>query len=331
MIRKVLEFRSLFTIIALFAFLYTPDSATAQYRRVSVAFYNVENLFDTVPSPFHDDREFTPSGRNKWDTGRYRTKIGNIARVIGDGGFDVFAMAEVENETVLRDLVTALSDDYNFIHRSTSDSRGIDLALLYKGDKFFPEQTRQINSLTTREFLYVRGNLAGTPTGILVCHMPSKFNSRAYRDRAAARLAAVADSIVSAEGCERLIVMGDFNGEMHEAGLRKAFGELADGYHSGGRFYNALYEYYSRGYGSYCWDGRWMLYDNILVSEALMSGEGMRLAESGIFVRPYLLDGEEYPAAAFMKRRGYPLRTFSGARYLGGYSDHLPVFAVFGL
>lgn len=112
------------------------EDAAAQHRKVSAAFYNVENLFDTISSPFRNDSDFTPSGRYRWDAERYRTKLSRIARTIDDAGFDIVALAEVESERAVRDLTATLADDYNFIHRTTSDRRGIDIALLYKGDKY---------------------------------------------------------------------------------------------------------------------------------------------------------------------------------------------------
>ena len=143
------------------------EDAAAQHRKVSAAFYNVENLFDTISSPFRNDSDFTPSGRYRWDAERYRTKLSRIARTIDDAGFDIVALAEVESERAVRDLTATLADDYNFIHRTTSDRRGIDIALLYKGDKFFPSEVSQIPSGTSREFLFVRGDLIGHETGLL--------------------------------------------------------------------------------------------------------------------------------------------------------------------
>ena len=303
------------------------EDAAAQHRKVSAAFYNVENLFDTISSPFRNDSDFTPSGRYRWDAERYRTKLSRIARTIDDAGFDIVALAEVESERAVRDLTATLADDYNFIHRTTSDRRGIDIALLYKGDKFFPSEVSQIPSGTSREFLFVRGDLIGHETGLLVCHLPSKFNDKSYRTRAAVRLAAVADSLLCKAGCERLLVMGDFNGELHEPTFRKAFGRGRNGAYAEGKFRNALHECARGGLGSYCCNGQWLLYDNILVSESLAGDKGLHITQAGVFVRKYLLtgDGADTPSR---ERRGYPFRTFSGARYLGGYSDHLPVFVI---
>lgn len=202
-----------------------PRPSTERYRQPSTT-----SRICSTPSPvrFRNDSDFTPSGRYRWDAERYRTKLSRIARTIDDAGFDIVALAEVESERAVRDLTATLADDYNFIHRTTSDRRGIDIALLYKGDKFFPSEVSQIPSGTSREFLFVRGDLIGHETGLLVCHLPSKFNDKSYRTGAAVRLAAVADSLLCKAGCERLLIMGDFNGELHEPAFRKAFRPRAE-------------------------------------------------------------------------------------------------------
>ncbi|MEI2986224.1 MAG: hypothetical protein V8T61_04150 [Alistipes inops] len=204
------------------------EDAAAQHRKVSAAFYNVENLFDTISSPFRNDSDFTPSGRYRWDAERYRTKLSRIARTIDDAGFDIVALAEVESERAVRDLTATLADDYNFIHRTTSDRRGIDIALLYKGDKFFPSEVSQIPSGTSREFLFVRGDLIGHETGLLVCHLPSKFNDKSYRTGAAVRLAAVADSLLCKAGCERLLDHGRFQRRAARTGIPESLRPRAE-------------------------------------------------------------------------------------------------------
>ena len=95
----------------------------------AMMFYNVESLYDTVPALFHDD-DYTPEGRYRWDSECYAAKLQSLASVIDAVSADLVALAEVENEAVVRDLVMTLGTDYNYIHRTSNDSRGIDLALL---------------------------------------------------------------------------------------------------------------------------------------------------------------------------------------------------------
>lgn len=307
------------------ATLFAVHPLNAQYNKVSVGFYNTENLFDTIPSPFYNDHEFTPQSRRHWNSERYRCKLGNIARVIDDAGFDVVALAEVENETVVRDLVMTLSDDYSYIHRTSSDRRGIDLALLYKGDKFFPDTVCLINSNTPREFMLVHGNMIGEEMAVMICHLPSKLNDMDFRLAAARRLSAVADSLLTCAGYERLVILGDLNCELDMPPMSTVF---PVGTHSC-QFVDVLAKYRHHGFGSYCWDNQWILYDNIVVSKSLATGQGLHVAKAGIFIRNYMLTGTGTSVRTDRIQRGYPRRTFYGNRYLGGYSDHLPVFVIF--
>ena len=290
---------------------------------MSVAFYNVENLYDTVPSAFYDDRDYTPSGRMSWGEERYGTKLRHLARVIDAMSPDVIGLAEVESERAVRELVMTLQTDYNYIHRTTSDRRGMDIAVLYKGDKFIPERVRQVPSALGREFLYVRGELLGERFDLVFCHLLSQFNSYERREVSLSKLYRFADSLHHSDPGTRLVIAGDFNANPTDRIMRRVF-------HTGRRvadgrvfLFNPLYPMFRRGYGSYVYRDRWNLYDNFFIDNGFLSGEGWRYDRAGVFVREWMLSGGD------MLRRGYPLRSFSSAAYTGGYSDHLPVFVEF--
>lgn len=316
----------IYILFFLLAAVGTGHDAYAQ-RRASVAFWNVENLYDTIPDSRRNDRDYTPDGRLGWNTERYRNKLQNLARVIGNMNPDVLGLAEVENETALRDLVNTLREDYNYIHFESGDRRGIDLALIYKGDRFFPERQRLIKSHTGRQFLLVRGALLDEEINILVCHLPSKLSTERSRERAMQRLAEVADSL-QANDSAKLIVMGDFNCDPSERLFRRVFGEnTAEFYHD-----RALYGAVRGGNitaVSYAWDGSWSLLDNILICSELAtppSDGGIVFRTGSVFVRDYMLFIPENGVAR--KRAGYPIRTFTSGRYTGGFSDHLPVYII---
>lgn len=294
-------------------------------RMVKIAFYNVENMYDTVPEESGRDAEYTPAGRMKWDTGRYRGKLANISKVLDEIDADIVGLAEIEGERVVRDLVTTLHTDYNYIHLPGSDYRGMDVAMLYKGDKFVPERWRLLRMGASREVLYVRGELLGERIDLLVCHLPSQLNSARYRDRALAALAALADSLHRSHPNARVVLVGDFNADPSDRVMRRHLrtGEVAvDGNFPLFCPFAALA---SRGVGSYAYGGRWRLYDNIFLSTRLLGGGALRYRDCGIFIRPWLMDGQS------VSRKGYPLRTFAGGAYLAGYSDHLPVFVSLAL
>ena len=125
---------------------------------IRIACYNAESLHDTIPDRLIDDGDYTPRGARQWNGERYRLKIGHIARVIDELDADLLLLTEIENESVLRDLMLATSSDYNYIHRHTSDRRGMDIALLYRGSLFFPGRVRQIAGPgLPRELLVVDG------------------------------------------------------------------------------------------------------------------------------------------------------------------------------
>lgn len=137
----------------------------ADSRPFGVAYYDVDALYDTVPSRFYDDRAYTPQGRMRWDGRRYRRKIANTARVIDSMGMDIVALYGVENEQVVRDIAEACGNDYSYIHRTTDGDRGLDFALLYLGDRFFPERVTP-----WRGALCVEGEATGKPLAVIIDH-----------------------------------------------------------------------------------------------------------------------------------------------------------------
>lgn len=299
-----------------FVFLFASVGAHAQ-RTVSVGFWNVENMFDTVPSLFYDDRDYTPEGKQGWNSERYTNKVTNIARVLDDMELDVVGLCEVENEGVVYDLVLKMGTDYNYIHRIAGRSRGRDIALLYKGDRFVPHEVRTVDSRTSRTFLYVRGNLCGERVDLVVVHLPSMLNKYAYRERAVGRLYQFADSLHRADPDSRIVVMGDFNATPGDRVMRRAF--TTDDPACREALFCPLETLAGDGRGSYAHSNRWLLYDNIFLSERLLDSP-VRYSDCGVFIKQYMLHRDR------TKRNGYPLRTFTGKKYTNGFSDHLPVY-----
>lgn len=291
-----------------------------QSSKISMGFWNVENLFDTIPTSYYDDADFTPRGRYAWTGERYRNKIKNLAKVIDDMELDILGLAEVENEDVVMDLVISLETDYNYIHFDTRDSRGLDLALLYKGDKFVPLSVRQVYSGTTRDFMYVRGELRGNRIDIVLCHMPSRANKKSYRKKAFANMTAFADSLLTADKDARLIIAGDFNASPSDQLYINYFKKSRDDFDHRSLFSPFLKDAVL-GVGTYRYKGKWSLIDNILLSTAFYSGN-VRYSDHGVFIQSYMLYKEHGKVRT-------PHRTFSAGQYLNGFSDHLPVYVIF--
>ncbi len=307
-----------------------------------VAFYNVENLFDTADDPAKPDEEFLPESKKKWTPERYQLKLDHLAKVVEGMGFPaLIGLAEVENETVLQDFCnkTSLkSHGYGFVHYESPDFRGIDVALLYKKSIFtvtssdtirirFPKGMIPDNpDYTTRDLLVVEGKFAGKEKlNIIVAHLPSRSGGQAEteprRKYVASQIGRKVDAIFKSDGDANIIVMGDMNDEPTDLSILQDL----DAQPIGDSFaeqimYNCFYKLKKDGLGSYRYKGDWNMLDQIILSSNLMKGDKqLKYAKSVIFQQDWMMYKDEKYGLA-------PSRTYGGDRYFGGYSDHLPVY-----
>ena len=182
------------------------------YHISTIAFYNVENFFDTENDPFTFDDDRTPEGKDIWNTEKYEDKLKNISRVISEIGAEnaknspaVIGLCEIENLKVLEDLISQpqlLEKNYGIIHFDSPDRRGVDVALLYQKDIFIPLNSRSHRLLIyelddpskrvyTRDQLVVSGLFEGESIHFIVNHWPSRSGGEArssYRRERAAQL-----------------------------------------------------------------------------------------------------------------------------------------------
>lgn len=286
---------------------------------IFVVFWNVENFFDfrdggASPS----DAEFSPAGARHWTSDRFYTKCSAIAKTMfflsadNDGGLpDVICLAEVENSFVLKRLLdrTNLGKyPYHIVHYDSGDARGIDVALLYRGDRMRLMDSRpcRIEGLQTRDILlaqFVTG--AGDSLCMLVNHHPSKLGGKASdaRLRAVSCLKGLCDSLETGGWHDRLAI-GDFNDEPSNG----IYSVLEEGQ------INLAAPLAAKGEGSIKFNGRWELIDQAFVSLGLEAKARMQ-----VHYIPFLLVPDR--AHSGMK----PLRTYTGPRYAGGVSDHCPI------
>lgn len=292
-------------------------------------FWNVENYFDTSDNPSTADEEFTPMGKNHWTRTKFEKKRDDIAKTIilaadSYGMFPgIIGLCEVENRYVLEELVekTPLARmGYSFIHKESPDSRGIDVALLYRKEVFLPLENKFLKMpFPTREVLYSKGVANGMDTlHIFVNHWPSKSggekSSHPRRMAASERVREVTDSILNANPSANIILMGDFNDTPASEPLENLdnFANLA---------------LLAQGNeGTHKYRGEWATIDQYLVSGNLLPPSGANdlkwiycHREMDIFAPDYLL----VPDEVYMGVK--PSRTLQGPRYLGGVSDHLPI------
>ncbi|MFW5889956.1 MAG: endonuclease/exonuclease/phosphatase family protein, partial [Marinilabiliaceae bacterium] len=167
-------------------------SCATEEKRYQVAFYNLENLFDTIDTRGVWDTEFTPEGEKEWDTRRYEKKLNNMASVIYSMAEEVespaiVGLCEMENRDVLEDLVNTspLNDfDYRIVHEDSPDRRGIDVALIYRPELFRVNNSQSVpliiedengERIYTRDQLVVSGLLDGEEIHFVVNHWPSRY------------------------------------------------------------------------------------------------------------------------------------------------------------
>lgn len=321
----------------------TPENRLYLIR--SVAFYNLENLFDTHNDSLAHDDARTPGGTDRWTEARLESKLESLSRVLSELGSeyganppDVLGVCEVENRMLLERLLQQPSLKpfaYGILHFDSPDPRGIDVALLYREDRFFPQEQRSFRLLIhdahgnrkyTRDQLVVSGFLDQDFVHVLVNHWPSRgggAQSREHRKAAALRQRGLVDSIRHLYPGAKIIAMGDFNDNPTDASLQILCGRRKkQGRAAAGDFHNPLARDFGRGAGSLAFRDRWNLFDQVLFSQSWMDPEPgtYRFWRAGIFRPAYLKTREG-------GYRGYPYRTYAGGRYQGGFSDHFPVCA----
>ena len=303
-------------LFAIFVFLLHYASFAQQIQ--TIAFYNVENLFDTIDGP-NDDAEFLPSAESKWDAPKYEAKLVHIRQVMAELNMPmVLGVCEIENRMVLEDVI-GQDKRYGIVHYESPDARGIDAAMLYRKDLLRLKASGKIRFTlpgdsipTSRDIVWAKYQYKKEYLYVMVNHWPSR---RGGADESAARRLMAAqmatnfiDSIQKNEPNAKIILMGDLNDHPQDAAPQLIASKLTPQItKASGQFG-----------GSYNYKNEWDVLDHIFSSANALNGKIQVQTGSGkIHDFPYLLT--EY------KGQTVPNRTYAGPKYLGGYSDHLPV------
>ncbi|MFZ4411786.1 MAG: endonuclease [Bacteroidales bacterium] len=309
-----------------------------------IMFYNLENFFDVHNDSITQDDDYTAFGMKHWGKEKYNAKLNNIYKVIASvGGWEppeIIGVCEVENKWVVSELVSGTplrKFNYKYIHYDSPDPRGIDVALLYRPDKFTPvfHQPLRIvfpfdTTARTRDILYVKALTTTKDTlHIFVNHFPSKFGGAMLtipkRNYVASFLRSKIDSLLYVNPNANIIVMGDFNDEPLDECMTKYLKAKCDSsdLHSGDLFNLMCKLKTTEKIGSNKYREQWSLIDQMIVSNALIKNIKkwqVKNSRAFIFKPEYLLQNDEI----YMGVK--PFRTYNGSRYTGGYSDHLPVY-----
>jgi hypothetical protein len=315
-----------------------------QYKISTIAFYNLENLFDTIHDPdIFLNEEFTPEGPKKYNTKVYENKLQNLSSVILKLGTDkailppaVVGVCEVENASVLEDLINKTElkkHDYAYVHVDGNDERGVDVGFLYRKSVFevthfasYPLVFDFDPEDRTRDHLLVSGTLDGELMHFIINHWPSRRGgekvSRPKRNAAGDRTRYIVDSLLNLDKDAKIIVMGDFNDDpineslMEHLNAKKDKNKLKKS-----DLFNPYLELFKNGVGTGAYRDKWNLFDQIILSRNLVLGEkdSYKLHTAHVYNKPELTQKEG-------RFKGYPWRTYVGNTYFGGYSDHFPSY-----
>jgi exonuclease III len=304
------------------------------------SFYNVENLFLPDPPPVHK-LDPTVSGLRNWDERKYRNKLLKIAHVFqlirDENGVLPFmiGLSEVSGKKVLEDLVQLhpFNARYGIVHYNSMDERKVDVALLYDKNKvevldseaitFFFEITDKNHEYydTTRDVLYSEVKYKGETVHVFIAHLPSKREKDVNKPKRDFILNEIRTRILNMVNGnkENIILCGDFNENPDDENLKKilyndALEKVME---------NPFERLYATGIYSTFHYKSGLLFDQILLSGSFFSGDnGLVFQQAEVFRSEKIRSRDR-------KMQGRPFRTYAGSRYLGGYSDHFPVFVRF--
>ncbi|MCF1190556.1 endonuclease/exonuclease/phosphatase family protein [Mangrovimonas sp. AS39] len=316
------------------------------YKIHTIAFYNLENLFDTINDTSKFD-EASPIMEMKGDIETvYKKKVHNMARVLSDIGLDdthnspvIIGISEVENRQVIEDLINdplLLGRDYGIIHYDSPDARGIDVAMLYQKKFFTPLHTsshelkiyddNSRKRVYTRDQLLVSGTLEGDMIHVLVNHWPSRSGgearSRPKRVAAAKLSKKIIDSLQTNDPYAKIFLMGDLNDDPTNESVKKVLNAEKDRDKVEFKgIYNPYESFYRKGLGTTAYRDAWSLFDQILISKPLLDKDfsTFKFYQAGIYNKNYLV-------GKYGRYKGYPLRSFADGGFTDGFSDHFPVY-----
>jgi len=331
--------------IVLYSISFNLMAQKKSYQIRTIAFYNVENLFDVKNDSLSFDDDRTPEGKDQWTLDRYFKKIEQVTKVVSEIGADItktspdiIGLCEIENRAVLEDLIQhnhLKNKEYGIIHFDSPDERGIDVALLYKKAAFIPNTFRSHRLLLfnedgfrdySRDQLVVGGFLDDEQFYFIVNHWPSRSGgearSKPNRMAAAELNKKIIDSIVRFDASAKIISMGDFNDDPTSDSLKKVLKIKGESTNlEPNDLYNPMERLHKKGIGSLAYRDKWNLFDQLFFTSNLITKhkETYSFWQAFVYAPSYLID----PSGRF---KGYPLRTYAGGNYVGGYSDHFPVY-----
>jgi len=317
-------------------------------ENIKIATYNVENLFD-MNDDGNEYEEYIPHTSWGWDEAMYRTKLSHTAQVIAGIGADIIGLQEIESESALKDLKAEVKREglyYPYHAFSRSKNTTVSVALLSR----YPIQSVTNHPVSAsrqfRDIMEVKLDIGGKPLRLFVNHWKSKSGPESMRIQSAKVLS---KRLQSLDPNEPYVLLGDFNSDYEEyrtfvrsrkhndtegiTGINHILRTIdpqenpvryTDLKNCNGCLYNLWYELPAERRWSHQYKNSYEGLDNIIISPALADGKGIEYVEKSFnrFDPPYLF--RKGKIFRWQQNRAFP-KHHTGE----GYSDHLPVYAVF--
>ncbi len=343
-----MKFLKLFLIL-LILLPFNGFSQEKKFQIRTIAFYNLENLFDTINDPEKlDERSPIMEMKAKNRAKAYWNKIDNMAKVLSEIGLEkaktspaIIGVAEIENRSVLEDLIKnkrLKTKHYGIIHYDSPDARGIDVALLYQKRYFKPisHKTYELKLYDnntgkryyTRDQLLVTGMLDDEIIHIIVNHWPSRRGgeqkSRPSREKAAALNKKIIEELKDEYPNPKVIIMGDLNDDPINTSVKKILvAKSKKSAVKNGDIYNPMADMFRRGLSTLGYRDNINLFDQILLTSPLITTKKdyttYKLYKANIF-------NPRYVTNKLGRYKGYPFRSWSSGKFTNGYSDHYAVY-----
>ena len=315
------------------------EKILARHDLQTVAFYNLENLFDIHIDLHNKDNDFLPTSVKKWTPKRYNDKLKKLGFAISNIGRNetgkhpaLVGLAEVENAKTIEDLIASSylkNYNYGYLHFDSLDERGIDVALLYDRNAFevIHSETFKIDLTNeqsepdyTRDILLVIGHLDGEQIYVIVNHWSSRREGEKETEHkriaSSDKVVYIIELLRKDNPEAKIMVMGDFNDDPSNNSITK----LVDSCN----LFNPMETLRSFNRGTTYHNRQWNLFDQILISTNFFKSSSSQFEyhSANIFDKDFLKLSKG-------KFKGSPFRTYVGPKYQGGYSDHFPVYAIF--
>ncbi|MEA1885717.1 MAG: hypothetical protein U9N72_00690 [Bacteroidota bacterium] len=334
--------RIVFSLVILLALSLSLNAQEDSPEKITLLFYNSDNLFDITDDPGNADNDYLPGSIRAWDRSRYETKVNGIAQHLTQAGDfkqpDIIGLCGIENKKVINDIISERRlrrADYS-VH--ITDLEGINAALVAKKDLVSVDDMRLITIDSTfigenGGFDYIIVYMKGDVKGLGKCHFfindwPGiENNTRApenLRIGAAVALRKKIDEIFNFQRNAKIIIMGTFYDEPTSKSLMTVLNATNKRKNLDHRdLYNLFYDAHNiHNLGTVFLNDTWQMWDQIIVSSSLVNEGNKYHIEHG--------SGMVFVPEEINQEKSKLVSTYMRGEYTGGISSHLPVYCIIG-